>query len=165
MQKSLSCLCSAGNACKWGEVLGEEELDMHKAPNWRILQIRMNININILHILFSPFFRITKFTGWALSHSKPHIFEIVCSNCQALCSHPGLESTVYSGPHPASFKPFLFSSFSGPGLSSGVKPIPFPTQSTATWWYRTRTSSTSLVAKEVTSKSKSKRNWGCRPPN
>lgn len=66
--------------------------------------------------------------------------------------------------HPASYKSFCFPSFSDPsfsfpsfpGPSSGVRLIPFPTQSMAMQWYHTRILSTSLGAKEVTSKSKTK---------
>lgn len=75
---------------------------------------------------------------------------------QDLCSALGLESATYSRAHLASYRSFCFPSFSDPGPSSGVKPIPFLTQSMATQWYRTRITSTSLVAKEATSKSKNK---------
>lgn len=87
------------------------------------------------------------------------------SVCQDLPSPPGLQSTAYPGPHPASYKSFFFPSFPDPGPSSGVKLIPFPMQSTATQWYHTRTLSMSLEAKEVTSRSIIKRNLEAIPQN
>lgn len=74
-----------------------------------------------------------------------------------LCSPLGLGNAISSRCHPASYKSFCFPSLPDPGPSSGVRLIPFPTQSMATPWCHTRTLSTSSGAKEVTSKSKSKR--------
>ena len=124
----------------------------------------MNISINILHILFSLHYF---FLGSQNLLDDLYLIEnlILLRLSQSLCSPLGLESAMYSRPHPASYKSFCFSTFSDPGPSSGVKLIPFPMQSMAMLWYRTRILSTSSVAKEVTSKLKSKRNSGSHPPN